>query len=329
MWGSVFAETDPFAERSTARLSPETRAGLESTYRVFLGFLAAEAPDRLQLDPASRVEPALLDSFATYVRRTCRETTVATYIERLHFVLSRMLPDQDWSWIYLAFCRIKRDATPMAHRIITSEQLYLLGIALMDRASAEEFVADRTQNAMMFRDGLLIALLAAFPLRRRAFAALRIGKQVVKVGRFWELDIPAEDTKTRRPADCRLLTPLTTYLDTYLERFRPRIPGAADHDGLWASRYGRPLSGGGILEAVQRRTRAGLGYPVSLHRFRHAAATFLAIRDPKNVRVAKDLLGHTSFAMTEKHYVMAQSRMASQAYNDILALYDTNLARAA
>ena len=68
-----------------------------------------------------------------------------------------------------------------------------------------------------------------------------------------------------------------------------------------------------INVAVQKRTKRALGFGVNLHRFRHAAATFWSVRDPVNVRGAKDLLGHASFTMTEKHYVMAQSRLAGQA----------------
>ena len=52
---------------------------------------------------------------------------------------------------------------------------------------------------------------------------------------------------------------------------------------------------------------------MNLHRFRHAAASFWSIRDPVNVRGAKDLLGQASFGMTEKHYIMAQSRFAGRA----------------
>jgi integrase len=56
----------------------------------------------------------------------------------------------------------------------------------------------------------------------------------------------------------------------------------------------------------------GLGLSVNLHQFRHAAATFWSIQDPANVRGAKDLLGHPSFGTTEKHYIMAQSRLAGR-----------------
>ena len=68
-----------------------------------------------------------------------------------------------------------------------------------------------------------------------------------------------------------------------------------------------------IYNAVRRRTKKAFGFAVNLHRFRHAAASFWSIRDPVNVRGAKDLLGQASFGITEKHYIMAQSRLAGRA----------------
>jgi integrase len=74
----------------------------------------------------------------------------------------------------------------------------------------------------------------------------------------------------------------------------------------------------GIYGAVRRRTRKALGFPINLHRFRRAAATFWSIRDPANVRGAKDLLGHASFATTEKYYLMSQSRIAGRAFARVI-----------
>ena len=73
-----------------------------------------------------------------------------------------------------------------------------------------------------------------------------------------------------------------------------------------------------IYDAVRRRTRKALGFPVNLHRFRRAAATLWSIRDPANVRAVKDLLGHASFATTEKEYIMAQSRLAGRALAQVI-----------
>jgi integrase len=68
-----------------------------------------------------------------------------------------------------------------------------------------------------------------------------------------------------------------------------------------------------IYNAVRRRTNKALGVGLNLHRFRHAAASLWSIRDPVNVRGVKDLLGQASFGITEKHYIMGQSRLAARA----------------
>jgi integrase len=73
------------------------------------------------------------------------------------------------------------------------------------------------------------------------------------------------------------------------------------------------MSEGNTYAAVERRTREALGFSVNPHRFRIAAATLWSSRDPANVRGVKDLLGHASFSTTEKHYIMAQSRVAGRA----------------
>ena len=129
-------------------------------------------------------------------------------------------------------------------------------------------------------------------------------------GDLWALDIPAEDIKTKRPLDYPISAELSGRIDLYLNQFRCRIPGAGTHDYLWASSRSRPMRDASIYATVRRRTREALGFPVNLHRFRHAAATLWSSRDPANVRGAKDLLGHASFGTTEKHYIMAQSRLA-------------------
>src|SRR3984893_8600498 len=91
-----------------------------------------------------------------------------------------------------------------------------------------------------------------------------------------------------------------------------RIPGAERHTAPWASNQGRPMCAMAIYEAVRNRTRRAFGFAVNLHRFRHAAASFWSIRDPANVRGAKDLLGHYSLGTMDKHYIIAQSRVAGR-----------------
>ena len=242
---------------------------------------------------------------------------VAVDLDGLRGALRLICAGVDWSWLLTLSKRIKAAAPPKPRKyhLVTSDRLYALGIELMDRAVAEAEAAKRITKAQAFiyRDGLIIALLALIPLRSRTLVALRIGKHLVKTGDLWALDIPAADTKTRRPLDYPISKELCTRIDLYLERFRRRIPGADTHTGLWASNKRRPMSAIGIYNAVRRRTKKAFGFAVNLHRFRHAAASFWSIRDPVNVRGAKDLLGQASFGITEKHYIMGQSRLAGRA----------------
>ena len=136
---------------------------------------------------------------------------------------------------------------------------------------------------------------------------------MVKTGQVWALEIPAEDTKTQRALDYPVSPELSERIDVYLSTLRRRIPGADTHDGLWASDQGRPMDHGSIYAVVCKRTRKAFGFAVNLHRFRHAAATLWSTQDPANVRGAKDLLGQASFQTTERHYIMAQSRLAGRA----------------
>jgi len=204
---------------------------------------------------------------------------------------------------------------PKRDHQVTSEQLYELGIDLMDQAvnNSNEATQITKAHAFDYRDGLIIALDALIALRRRTLAALRIGKQLVKSGALWSLEIPAEDNKTKRPLDYEIAPDMSKRIDLYLARFRCRIPGAEAHDGLWASNQGRPMDHGTIYDTVRRRTREAFGFPVNLHRFRAAAGALWSVHDPASVRGVKDLLGHASFDTTEGHYIMGQSRLAGRA----------------
>ena len=237
---------DPFDDcGSAAHLADQTRQVLRYQYGRFLKFLAAQHPDLLARPPAERLDPKIIAQYVACLRQSCRETSVAIYLQNLRQALRFICPTSDWSWLLAIAKRIAAQATlrPARHHLVTSDRLYKLGIELMDKASASAagFGKPSKAQAFQYRDGLIIALLALIPLRRRTLAALRIGRHLVKVGENWALDIPAEDTKTRRALDYPVSPELSGRIDVYLSKFRCRIPGADTHDGLWASNKGRRM----------------------------------------------------------------------------------------
>jgi integrase len=313
LWEAAFrALEDPFSESGRAsHLTGETRRALRSSYGTFLRFLSAKHPELLARSPSTRIDRDIAMEYVDW--RRCGAATIATGLDRLRLAISYMCPGADISWLLPIAKRLAAQAAPKPTRLhlVTSDQLYAVGTRLMDDAAPSG--SDHKADAFRYRDGLFIALPAVAPLRRSTLAALRVGQHLLKSGDLWVLEIPAKDTKTRQSLDFLLSGPLSARIDRYLAEFRDAIPGATKHNGLWPSNKGRPMDGGAIYARVRQRTKDALGFPVNLHRFRHAAATLWSVRDPKNVRGAKDLLGHSSFGTTEKHYVMAQSRLAGRA----------------
>jgi integrase/recombinase XerD len=65
-------------------------------------------------------------------------------------------------------------------------------------------------------------------------------------------------------------------------------------------------------------TRTAFGQAVNPQLFRDAATT-IALDRPEQVRLAAPLLGHRSFATTERHYNLARTAEAATAWHNLLA----------
>jgi integrase/recombinase XerD len=318
-WAAAFEPGDLFDDANRgAHLAPSTREALRVSFAQYLRFVSDHHKELLDCPPEAWINRQLIAEYVSLLRKTNQETSVATSLHHLRLALRLIYPDIDWSWLLTITKRIAATAPRKArkHGSMTSERLYLLGIELMDRAVADARGQCKISKvtAMGYRDGLLIALLALFIPRRRTVTAMRIGKQLIRAGEQWALDIPPEDTKNEQRLDFPISAEMSLRIDVYLQEFRVRLPGADTHGGLWASNKRRPMSADAIYAAVHKRAKKAFGFGVNLHRFRHAAGNLWSIQDPVNVRGVKDLLGHASFdRTTEKHYIMGQSRLAGRA----------------
>ena len=322
-WRALFTTGDVFDESGPgAHLASRSRISLENTYGRWLGFLARAEPNGLDEALEARVTRERIMAFAQHLAETNLARTVAGQLRSLRGALRLLAAAQDWAWLLTIAKRIEARAERRSkrHRLRTSDELFALGVQLMQEAEAALEDSGRVTKgaALTYRDGLIIALLAVAPMRRRNLADLTLGQSLQRVGGSWTVMLKASETKNRRALEYALPAMFGPALKRYLERFRPVLFGSAAHQGLWASAKGVPLTGSAIYHAVCRRTKTAFGEPVNLHLFRDAAATFWALKDPTRVAAVSGLLGHQP-RMTERHYNQANGIRAGRKLADAWA----------
>ena len=232
-WESAFKSGDRFDESGPgAHLAESTRRVQRESYARFLGFISTHRQDLMDLRPNARIDRLVLTDYVAWRRKSCGDVTVAIDLDHLRGALRLICPGADWSWLLIITKRIAA-AAPRRHpkyHLVTSDRLFALGLKLMDGAVTDAVAAKHISkaHAFQYRDGLIIALRALIPLRSRTVVAMRIGIHLVKTGDLWGLDIPAVDTKNRRPLDYPIPRELSARIDLYLERFRAKVSGSRE-----------------------------------------------------------------------------------------------------
>lgn len=324
-WTKAFEAAGLFDPQGLGvHLAPATRGMLERGYGTWLGFLAeggtlkGDEPDDRGL-PADRVTLERLKAYIARHQGRILDTTVGLYLHNLRRALKLIAPEEDWSRIarlrerYLATHHSKRDKRS---RIVDARALYRLGLDLMARAQSDT-KACLERRLILYRDGLMVALLTACPVRRGNFTGIRIGLHLTRDGDGYRLSFEAHETKSRRPIEMPILEPLTPWIDHYLDEIRPQLlalgglDDLGDSDAFWITKDGDPAPACVLYKQIKARTKKAFGKPVNPHLFRDCAATSIAEQDPEHVRIAQDVLGHATFKTTEENYLHARQRKAA------------------
>ena len=186
-------------------------------------------------------------------------------------------------------------------------------------AKAEEMADDDLwRRPVRFRDGLMVGLLIARPVRVRAFMGIEIDKQLVALDDGFRLQFGAKDMKDRKARDFLLPAALVDPMRRYLAHYRPLLLRGNRTSKLWASRLGGPLTTGGFTAHLAHITERAFGKAFRPHAFRHIAATSIAEVDPVHVNITASLLGHATLAMAEKHYNRASGVKAAASYQEMV-----------
>jgi integrase/recombinase XerD len=314
--GDIFDET----AGPGAHLRDGTRKMIRTAYRRWLGFITTHDPETLLEPPADRITLDRVRKFVYHLESETKPTSVAIIIDNLCYAASLIAPERDWEWLASIKRRLVARATPgdRFSRLVAPSQTLDFAIELMDEAM-DLPESGHKQRELQYRDGLILALLVLLHPRRRTIALLTVSRHVEFDAAGINILLFPEDTKSKRAESFRVPDPLLPYLRRYLGEIRPRLLGAGDHDGLWASYRGRPLCAARIYSMVRRRIKRKFGKDMSLHDFRRAGATFLAMDAPEKIALIPGMLQHTSPEVGERHYNLARSVEASRRFGAHLA----------
>lgn len=320
--GDIFDET----AGPGSHLSQGSRRIIEVAYRRWLGFLLAQYPDDLGYPPADRITPALVRAFVGHLESEVRPTTVTHGIENLYYAARLIDPKRDWQWLK----EIGKRLAARGHRLNRFDRLVPgvrtldFGIELMDTALALP-VTTYWKRRLQYRDGLIIAFLSLWPIRRRSIAALTVDRHLAFDDAGLSVLLDTADTKSKRQESCRLPPQLVPYVTRYLDEVRPHLLHGRAHAGLWPSKNGGPIGGDRIYSTVRKLIIEKFGKDMCLHDFRRAAATFIAIDMPEKIGLIPGVLQQAGPEVGEQHYNLANAMKASERYTATMSNLKTAL----
>jgi integrase/recombinase XerD len=297
---------------------PATTKNVEKGYGRWLSWLLSADMLDGNIQPINRATKENIAAYTQELRATNSSQTIASYVLNLAMALQRMYPDRDLKWLWKIVGNLKRQAVPSRskqERIVSVKALKELGFELMSMPNCNNAL----DASISFRDGLMIAILAARPIRIRNLHMIEIGKHLVKIGSLYYLHFEEEETKTSNEIDLPLPRAFVRVVDDYLEMYRPVLldhahtetTRMAAENALWITRFGTRMAEISIFKRISELTEKKFGRPVNPHLFRDCTATSIALDDPNYVYITKTLLGHTTMKTSERYYNHALSRKAS------------------
>ncbi|WP_300516150.1 tyrosine-type recombinase/integrase [Aliiroseovarius sp.] len=179
-----------------------------------------------------------------------------------------------------------------------------------------EYLSNK-KRAIWFRQALMIGFLISRPVRRRAVLAMEAEGYLTDLPDAISVTFESKDMKDGKDRSFPLPKALVEPMRNYLGVHRPLLLAGGTSVDLWINQYGDPITPDGFSRELPKIMERHLGIAMRPHAFRSVAATSIAEFDPVHVNIIRDVLGHATLDMAEKHYNRASSLSAC---NDLQSL---------
>jgi integrase len=162
-----------------------------------------------------------------------------------------------------------------------------------------------------------IAILSFAPIRLSNLVSIKLGENLIKPGGlntpYW-LVFPHYDVKNRVELNFKFDESLTDLIDKYIHEFRPALLRGTNAPWLFPGEGGAPKNGLLFGQQITARIQKILGFRVTPHQFRHAAATIYLKHRPGDYETVRRLLGHREIQTTIRFYCGLQTMQATEQF---------------
>ncbi|WP_439543387.1 tyrosine-type recombinase/integrase [Hyphomicrobium sp.] len=310
-------------DKPAAKWRGSTRELHSRCYGIWLAWLDHKG----LLDEAARPEhrvtkPLLVDYFRAERMLGNGPRTLVNHAVGLRHMFEALAPQNDWTWMLPMIHKLKSAVKPVKNHsdLPSIKELFEVGMAIMHRVPELDCGSPK-QHAIWFRNGLAIALLAARPLmRRNNLATIKIGVNLLEEGTGYALHFSNDEMKGRTHREGPVPKALISYIERYIQLYRPRLflGKSDDHNMLFISAMGNPITPHNLSDEIGKTISSVLGRRVTTHAFRHAAGSSIAKEDPDHVGIVPSILGHAHYHTSEGYYIIADEMAAFGRFNEAL-----------
>ena len=317
-------DDDLLAERKpAAHLRPSSKELYSRCYGIWLAWLTSEGLLDQEAHPEERVTKARLTAYLQAERALGNGArTLVNHAVSLVRMFEILAPHEDWNWTLPMIHKLKSAVKSVKNHVDlpSIRELFEVGLAIMHKASQSDHGSPK-QQAIWFRNGLAIALLAARSLmRRNNLATIEIDRNLVKEGAGYALRFSSDEMKGRIRRGGPVPDVLTPFIDRYIEIYRPRLllGKSGAHNVLFISALGNPIAPHNLSDEIGKIIFSLLGRRVTAHEFRHATGSSIAKEDPDHVGIVPSMLGHADYRTSEGYYIIADEMAAFNRFDKAL-----------
>jgi hypothetical protein len=186
---------------------------LARRYGYFLDCMNRRRLLDLNKAAGAHVTPENVDAYLEELTARVGSVTVQGSIYKLRRVCELIDPAGDLLWL----AEIEKDLALVmrprskADRWVLTEVLVEAGLTLIAEAENSSKMSQVVQ-ARQFRNGLMVAMLAMYPVRLKNFAALEIGRSLIEINGSWWIVLSALETKEERHDERRIYAQLVEHV---------------------------------------------------------------------------------------------------------------------